>query len=147
TAPCVCELKALRLDRCEFSPAGARRFAKKASFLGGLKQLDVGHNHFGPVGLSGLLDREPASLHTLRIRDNDLFDQGAELLAASPASDTLLEVDLSQNGMGPAAAQALGKSAHLRGLLVLRLADNSISESSAAALAASPLGQRLAVLE
>jgi hypothetical protein len=32
-------------------------------------------------------------------------------------------------------------------LLVLRLADNPISEPAAAALAASPLGRRLAVLE
>jgi hypothetical protein len=145
-APCLRELKVLRLDRCEITLAGARLFAKKASFLGGLRRLDVGHNHFGPVGLTGLLDRKSPSLHTLQMRDNDLFDQGAELLAASPASDALLVVDLSQNGLGPAAAQALGESAHLRGLLVLRLADNPIGESSAA-LAASPLGQRLAVLE
>src|SRR4029079_6560546 len=74
-------------------------------------------------------------------------DKGAALLAASPASDALLEVDLSQNGLGAAAALALGESAHLRSLLVLRLLDNSITELSAAHLAASPLGQRLAVLE
>jgi uncharacterized membrane protein len=79
--------------------------------------------------------------------DNDLFDKGAALLAGSPASDALLEVDLSQNGLGAAAALALGEAAHLRGLLVLRLEDNPINESAAAALAASPLGQRLAVLE
>jgi uncharacterized protein (TIGR02996 family) len=146
-APCLRELKVLRLDRCEITLGGARLFAKKASFLGGLRRLDVGHNHFGPAGLTDLLDRGPASLHTLRMRDNDLFDAGAATLAASPASDAMLEVDLSQNGLGAAAAQALGESAHLRGLLVLRLADNPISESSAAALAASPLGQRLAVLD
>jgi Ran GTPase-activating protein (RanGAP) involved in mRNA processing and transport len=146
-APCLRELKVLRLDRCEITLAGARLFAKKASFLRGLRQLDIGHNHFGPAGLTDLLGRKPAALHTLRMRDNDLFDAGAELLAASPTSDSLLEVDLSQNGLGPAAAQALGKAAHLRGLIVLRLADNPISESAAAGLAASPQGQRLAVLE
>jgi uncharacterized protein (TIGR02996 family) len=147
TAPCLRELKTLRLDRCEILQSGARLFAKKASFLGGLRRLDVGHNHFGPAGLAALLEREPPSLHTLHMRDNDLFDQGAELLAGSRASDALLEVDLSQNDLGPAAAQALGESAHLRGLLVLRLADNRIQELAATALAASPLGQRLAVLE
>jgi uncharacterized protein (TIGR02996 family) len=146
-APCLRELKTLRLDRCEILQSGARLFAKKASFLGGLRRLDVGHNHFGPTGLAALLEREPPSLHTLHMRDNDLFNQGAELLAGSLASDVLLEVDLSQNDLGPAAAQALGESAHLRGLLVLRLADNPINESAATALAASPLGQRLAVLE
>jgi uncharacterized protein (TIGR02996 family) len=145
--PCLRELKTLRLDRCEILQTGARLFAKKASFLGGLRRLDVGHNHFGPAGLADLLGRAPSELHTLQMRDNDLLDRGAELLAGSPASDTLLEADLSQNGLGPAAARALGESAHLRGLLVLRLADNPINESAAAELAASPLGQRLTVLE
>jgi uncharacterized protein (TIGR02996 family) len=147
TAPCLRELKALRLDRCEIPLSGARSLAKKAAFLDGLRFLDVSHNHFGPAGLEEMLERQPPVLHTLRMRDNDLFDNGAALLAGSPASDALLEVDLSQNNLGDAAALALGASPHLRGLLVLRLADNRISASAAAALAASPLGRRLAVLE
>jgi uncharacterized protein (TIGR02996 family) len=146
-APCLGELKALRLDRCEIPLAGARLLASKAGFIAGLRALDIAHNHFGPVGLEALLKREPPALHTLHLRDNDLFDKGAALLAGSPASDTLLEVDLSQNGLGPAAAQALSESPHLRSLIVLRLADNAINESAGATLASSPLGQRLAVLE
>jgi Ran GTPase-activating protein (RanGAP) involved in mRNA processing and transport len=147
TAPCLRELKVLRLDRCEVPLAGARLLAKRAAFFDGLRLLDVGHNHFGPAGLEALLERQPPSLHTLRMRDNDLFDKGAELLAASPASDVLLEVDLSRNRLGAAAAQVLGESPHLRELLVLRLADNPINDWAAAALKASSLGQRLAVLE
>jgi uncharacterized protein (TIGR02996 family) len=147
TAPCLRELKSLRLDRCEIPLAGARVLAKKAAFLDGLRLLDVGHNYFGPVGLGALLERQPPALHTLRLRDNNLFDKGAKLLAASPASDALLDVELSQNDLGPAAAEALGASAHCRGLLVLRLEDNRINEPAAAALAASPLGRRLAALE
>lgn len=146
-SPCLRELKALRLDRCEVSQTGARLFAKKASFLGGLRLLDIGHNNFGPTGLAALLERGPSALHTLRMRDNDLFDTGAKLLADSPASETLLDVDLSQNGLGHAAAQALGESAHLGKLLVLCLTDNPIHESAATALAASALGQHLAILE
>ena len=146
-AQCLSELKALRLDRCEIPLTGARILAKKAIFLDGLRKLDVSHNHFGPAGLAALLEREPPSLHTLWMRDNDLFDKGAKLLSESPASDTLLEVDLSQNGLGTAAAEALGGSAHLRGLLVLRLGDNSMSELVASSMATSPLSQRLAVLE
>ena len=145
--PCLSELKSLRLDRCEITAAGARLFAKKASFLGELRCLDLGHNHFGPSGLAALLAREPAALHTLRMRDNDLLDAGAEVLAGSPASDTLLEADLSQNNLGPVAAKVLGESDHLDGLLVLRLADNPIPEAAATALAASPLGTRLSELE
>jgi uncharacterized protein (TIGR02996 family) len=146
-ARCLRELKELRVDRCEIPLGGARVLAKKAAFLDGLRLLDVGHNHFGPAGLAALLERKPPSLHTLRMRDNDLFDKGAMLLAESPASDALLEVDLSQNRLSSAATVVLGASARLRGLLVLRLVDNPINEAAAAALAASPLGQRLTVLE
>lgn len=146
-APCLRELKSLRLDRCELPLDGARLFAQKATFLGGLRALDVGHNHFGATGLGALLDRAPAALHTLVLRDNDLFDKGAALLAGSPASDTLVELDLSQNALGPTAAEALGDSPHLRGLLVLRLTDNVFSQYAAATLAESALGRRLAVLE
>jgi uncharacterized protein (TIGR02996 family) len=147
TAPCLRELKALALDRCEIPLGGARKLAKKATFLDGLRRLDVSHNHFGPAGLTALLERKPPALHTLVMRDNDLFDKGAEVLAGSPASDGLLEVDLSQNGLGAAAALALGESAHLQGLLVLRVAVNPINVSAGAMLAASPLGQRLVVLD
>ncbi|HEX5269331.1 MAG TPA: TIGR02996 domain-containing protein [Gemmataceae bacterium] len=147
-APCLRELKALWLDRCEITQVGAGLFAKKTSFLGGLRILEVGHNHFGSAGLAALLGRSPPSLHTLGMRDNDLFDRGAEILAASPASDVLCDVDLGQNQLGPSGARALGESPHLRGLLVLRLGDNPlINESAAKELAASPLGRRLAVLE
>jgi Ran GTPase-activating protein (RanGAP) involved in mRNA processing and transport len=146
-APCLRELKALRLDRCEITLSGARRFAKKASFMPDLRILDVGHNHFGPAGLADLLGRKPPALHTLQMRDNDLFDKGAKLLADSPASDPLLEIDLSQNGLGNPAALTLGESVHLSKLLILRLADNTIGESAANVLANSPLGRRLSVLE
>lgn len=144
---CLGELTALRLDRCEVSVMGAGPFARKASFLGGLRRLDVGHNHFGPTGLTALLARKSATLHTLGMRDNNLADEGAELLAGSPASNPLLEVDLSQNGIGTDGVLALGESKHLRGLLALRLADNSFTKSTVAALRASALGQRLGVLE
>src|SRR5262249_444901 len=105
---CLSKLKALRLDRGEIPLTGARLFAEKGSFGGGLGVLDVGHNHFGSTGLGTLLERKPAALHTLRMRDNDLLDQGAELLAGSKAARSLIEVDLSQNGLGEDAAQALG---------------------------------------
>jgi uncharacterized protein (TIGR02996 family) len=146
-APCLEDLKVLRLDRCEIPLTGARNLVKKAPFFRGLRLLDVGHNHFGPSGLGALLEREPPSLHTLGMRDNDLFFQGAELVAGSPASDVLLELDLSQNNLGPAAAEVLGDSSHLRELRILRLADNPMTDAAGAALAASPLGRRLSVLE
>jgi Ran GTPase-activating protein (RanGAP) involved in mRNA processing and transport len=147
TAPCLGELKVLRLDRCEIRRADARALVEKAVFLGELRQLDVGYNHFGSAGLAALLAREPRHLHTLVMRDNDLHDRAAELMAQSPATDALLDIDLRNNGLGNAAAQALSESTHLRGLLVLRFGNNPVYESAASALAASPLGRRLSVLE
>ncbi len=145
-APCLSELKTLLLNRCEVPLTGARNLAQQAAFLTDLRILNVGDNHFGPAGLEALLERAQV-LQSLQIRGNDLFDKGAALLAASPASDALAKLDLRNNGIGPDGARALGESAHLRNLLILRLEDNSIPESEAVALAASPLGQRLAVLE
>src|SRR5262249_31890633 len=87
SAPCLGGLKELRLDRCEVPLDGARQLAKKAAFLDGLRVLDVAHNSFGPAGLAALLESEPPALHTLLLRDNDLFDKGAAILAGSPASD------------------------------------------------------------
>lgn len=144
---CLRELKVLKLDRCEISRAGARLFAKKATFLGGLRVLDIGYNHFGAPGLGALLERKPPALHTLSLRDNDLLDKGPELLAGSPASDPLLDVDLSRNHLGDDAALALGDTPHLRGLLALRLTDNPISPEAIAVLKASTLGRRLTLLE
>lgn len=144
---CLRELKMLKLDRCEVSLTGARLFAKKAKFLPGLRVLDVGHNHFGPSGLEALLDRQPEELHTLRMRDNDLLDEGAELLAKSPASDLLREVDVSGNMFGPVAAQALGETPHLRNLLALNVSDNPFGVPAAKELTDSPLGKRLLALE
>src|SRR5262249_13906898 len=43
-APCLSELKDLRIDLCEVPLDGARALAKKAGFLDELRVLDVGHN-------------------------------------------------------------------------------------------------------
>jgi uncharacterized protein (TIGR02996 family) len=145
-APCLSALKVLELDRCEIRSSGARWVAG-ASFLGSLRRLNVDSNSFGPEGLYRLLEKKPPFLHTLLMADNDLGDEGAAHLAESPASDTLLNVNITRNGLGDGAAKALAKSKHLRELLVLRLNDNPISKQAAGALAWSPLGKRLAVLE
>jgi Ran GTPase-activating protein (RanGAP) involved in mRNA processing and transport len=107
----------------------------------------VNHNRFGPKGLAALLARKPQQLHTLQMVDNDLGDEGVARLAASPAADSLLEVDLSVNRVGDSAARALAETKHLRNLLVLRIDEWRFSEPAKDALVRSPLGQRLAVLE
>jgi uncharacterized protein (TIGR02996 family) len=145
-ATCLDELKVLALDRCEIQSSGARGLAK-APFLGGLRRLNVDQNTFGPEGLHALLQKKPQQLHTLEMINNDLGDEGVSHLAESPASTTLLKVNLSQNGLGDHAAEALARSRHLKNLLVLVLNVNQIDKPAAQALARSALGKRLDVLE
>jgi uncharacterized protein (TIGR02996 family) len=145
TAPCLRELKVLEVDRCEINLSGARRLAK-APFLRSLRRLNVNQSSFGPQGLHALLEKNPRELHTLQMVNNDLGDEGVSHLAESPASDSLLEVNLAHNYLGDHAAEALVKSKYLRNLLVLHLYDNPIDKPAVADLVASPLGKRLAIL-
>lgn len=143
-AKCLSELKILRLDRCEIPKDSAVRFAKTASFVQGLRILEAGHTDFGSAGLEALLQRSSTTLHSLGLRNNTLMNEGAALLAQSPASNELLELDLGENHLTDAAAKSLGKTKNLRRLLILRIGDNP--KLGYQALASSPLGKRLKLL-
>lgn len=145
-APCLRELKSLRLDRCEVTSHGARLFAKKAKSLEGLRVLESGYNYFGVGGLTALLGRAAPHLHTLGLCDNGLGDAGAKLLADSPAADNLRELDLSRNGIRDG-VYSLGETTHLRDLLILRMKGNAIAPSAVPVFADSPLARRLGLLE
>jgi uncharacterized protein (TIGR02996 family) len=140
-APCLQELKVLELDRCEIRLSGAR-WLVNAPFVGNLRRLNVNHNSFGPEGIYRLLEKKPPFLHTLLMRENDLGDEGAAHLAESPASDTLLELDIAHNDLGDQAAKSLEKTKHLRNLLILRLPHNQMSKAAVDALLKSPLAKR-----
>jgi uncharacterized protein (TIGR02996 family) len=144
-APCLCDLKVLNLERCEIHMTGARRLAE-AEFLANLRVLDVNDNSFGPNGLRAILKANPKHLHTLDIRNNELDDEGVVSLAASPAAETLQDIDLSRNGLSTKAAKALAQSKHLKNLLLLRLAWNQIDRGGRASLKRSALGKRVSIL-
>ncbi len=143
-AKCLSELKILRLDRCEIPESGAAHLMKTASFIEGLHILDAGHNDFGNTGVGALLQRSSTTLHSLCLRNNTLLDEGAALLAESPASNELLELDLGENHLTDEATKSLGNTGNLRRLLLLRIGDNPKLRYKA--LASSPLGQRLKLL-
>jgi uncharacterized protein (TIGR02996 family) len=145
-AACLRTLKALYVGRCELGPVGADKLAK-ARFFGGLRILSADYNNFGPEGLSALLGVKPAALHSLLLAGNDIGDAGVGVLATSPASDNLLNVDLAANDLGAGSARLLGATGHLRNLRVLRVTNNPLDKRSRDALAASPLGKRLTSLE
>lgn len=144
SAPCLRELKVLTLDQCEIPPSVARAFAR-APFLASLRQLNLNSNNIGPMGLRAILDKGCPELHTLNVANNDLDDEGVSDLAASPASDTLIDLNLAENDLGEDAAEAMAGSEHLQNLLVLSLDGNRIKKPALRALVRSPLGKRLAV--
>jgi len=143
-AQCLSELKTLRIDRCEISQDGEINFANGASFIEGLRILEAGHNHFGTAGIKALLERSSKTLHSLGLRNNTLTNEGVALLADSPASNELLELDLGENALKADARKSLGNTENLRRLLILRIGDNP--KLGYKALSTSPLGQRLKVL-
>ena len=143
-AKCLSELKKLRLDRCEISEADAVIFAKTASFFEGLHILEAGHNYFGSAGLKAILQRSSTTLHSLGLRNNTLTNEGATMLAESPASNALLELDLGENALTARAMRSLGTTANLSGLSILRVGENP--KLGYEALALSPMGQRLKLL-
>ena len=143
-ASCLSDLKTLRMDRCEISQDDAVAFAQTAPFLDGLRILEAGHNHFGLTGLQSLLGRSSTTLHTLGLRNNSLANEGVLLLAESPASNELLELDLAENQLTRSVVKSLGETEHLRQLLILRIGDNP--KLGYKPLADSALGQRLKLL-
>ncbi len=145
-AACLDELKSLNLGRCEM-PADETQRVAEASFIAGLRVLDLGHNTFSPGGVGELMARRPAALHTLKLRDTDIGDDGAAHIAESPASDALLELDIADNRLTDRAAAALAASEDLRSLVVLRLGGNRIGKPALEALAESDLGRRLVSLD
>lgn len=144
-ATCLSDLKELRLDRCEIPEAAAFNFARTATFLEGLQILEAGHNHFGNAGLKAILERSSTTLHSLGLRNNTLSNEGAALLAKSPASNALLELDLAENALTSGVTKLLGSTENLRELLILRIGDNP--KLGYKALASSPTGQRLKLLD
>jgi uncharacterized protein (TIGR02996 family) len=79
----------------------------------------------------------PGRLRSLRLCRCQIGDEGARVLAESPALSGLRELDLFENGIGPAGAEALAKSPYLENLTDLGLSTNAIGSHGASALASS----------
>jgi hypothetical protein len=76
--------------------------------------------------------------HALELADDPIGDAGAQALAQSPHLGKLTTLDLAGNLIGPEGAAALAASPHLAGLTALHLGYDFIGPEGAAALAASP---------
>ena len=80
-----------------------------------LETLDLGDNEIRVAGAAAIADGLAVTrhLHTLSLRLNRLGDEGGEMviLAAAENNKTLTSLDLSNNDLGMAAAQAIGRLA------------------------------------
>jgi uncharacterized protein (TIGR02996 family) len=87
-----------------------------------------------------------AGLVALDLKDNGIGDAGAEALAQSPHLTNLRVLNLGYNWIGDAGARALAQSPHLTNLRELNLSSSWIREAGAEALAQSPHLTNLRVL-
>jgi uncharacterized protein (TIGR02996 family) len=104
-----------------------------------LRSLRVSNSVFVGRGIPGRLRRLHANAAQFSLA-------GVRRLAADPAVQSLCELRLEANNLGPAAVRALARSPHLAGLTVLGLRNNPIGDTAAAELAASPHLRRLELL-
>lgn len=119
--------------------------AVAASELPALKKLELwlGTEEYGFDGDIGtckqLLEAiEPQRLEVLALRDSEIADELAQLLAGQPWLGKLAVLDLSKGTLGDVGAQALLDSPYLAGLGKLDLSHHYISEPMQAKLRALP---------
>jgi hypothetical protein len=113
--------------------------------LAQIRDLDVGGNHLTVPGLRALLASPYLkNLRLLRLSFNDdLGDEGAELVANSPNLAGLLSLKMSFCSVADAGMKALASSPFLTNLRVLKLWDCRVADEGARALAGSPNFRRL----
>jgi uncharacterized protein (TIGR02996 family) len=175
-SPGLSSLDRLALARNELTETGARALAV-SPHLGALRRLDLGHNPVGPAGAEALAasDRLPhleqlelsgcglggPRLHTaprvadlLRVATLDLSANGLGPAALkplfSPGPDTpvrLNTLDLSQNDLGEPGARVLAGLPALAGVRVLKLTGCGLNDDGVRALAESPYLTGLVALD
>jgi uncharacterized protein (TIGR02996 family) len=115
--------------------------------LGGLATLAFCDYFVGPLTAEGAraLAASPhlGRLRELRLGRNNVGDVGLRALAAAPRLDGLLLLNVMDNGITDRGALALAASPYLARLTTLWLQDNAITAAGAAALRASPHLRRL----
>jgi uncharacterized protein (TIGR02996 family) len=128
-----------RLDLCRNhldSRAGETLAA--APFFPHLTFLDLGGNDLTGAGLTGLLKAPAIHLAELRLWETRRGDELVGVLADSPRWGCLRRLDLSSTGLTDAGVERLAGTAHLAGLVELRLVGNAIGDAGLTALAGSP---------
>jgi uncharacterized protein (TIGR02996 family) len=146
-APFLAQLRELDLTNCQLTAPGLKALVSSKHFRCPLL-LDIGCNPVGPAGLRAVLEAPGLEqLVTLEASGCKVDDAAIATLAGCPRLTTLLHLDLGANdGIGPAGAEALASSPHLRRLASLVLQACPIGEAGARALLRSPHLRRLHLL-
>jgi uncharacterized protein (TIGR02996 family) len=113
-----------------------------------LVAIDLGNNALGRAGLASLLPalERLEELADLRLDDNDLGDEGARLLAASPVARRLRRLSLGTNRLTAEGLRPLLGSLGPGRLTELRLYNNSLGVAGLRLLEGWPARERLATL-
>jgi uncharacterized protein (TIGR02996 family) len=142
--PFLSHLRELDLTNCALGDSGLKAVVSSSHFRCPAL-LDMGHNRIGRAGMRALLRAlDLERLVVLEARSNSLDDKAVAELAGSPRLAGLLHLDISKNAkVGPAGAEALAASPHLKRLASLDLYGCPIGEVGARALLRSPHLRRL----
>lgn len=112
-------------------------------FFAGLTDLDLGGNDVNDAGVAALADsRSLARLCGLGLARNHVGDAGVKALVASGLFRRMVarggRIDLRENAVGPAGAEALAGAPEFARVTALNLDKNYLGDRGAVALASSP---------
>jgi uncharacterized protein (TIGR02996 family) len=143
-APFLGQLRELDLSNCHIGPEGVEPLVSSPNFRCP-NQLELDSNAISGAGLRALLKAPGLErVIVLRLESTRLNADDIAELAACPRLAGLLHLCLSPgSALGPAGAQALAGSRHLRSLASLELSGCPIGEQGARALARSTTLRKL----
>ncbi|HSK08182.1 MAG TPA: protein kinase [Vicinamibacterales bacterium] len=139
-------LRVLRVSACGLAGDDLGRLLRAAGPR--LETLEAAGNDLGPEGAAAFAEGSPVeTLRRLDISANRLGVAGVSALAGGQACRAVRELTIDANEIGDAGGEALARAlASMPSLEHLRMEDNGIGAGVLAALAESPLANRLVAL-
>ncbi len=138
----------LVLRRCQLDDEAAQSLAK-APWFSALRTLDLSYNKISDRGFEALVDGlEGSGLQRLELRNNQLSDRAMEALGNAPHLwQTMQELDLSHNFIGPRGIQGLAQQTSITSLQRLNLNANPLGQRGGMFLRRAPWLEQLQYLQ
>ena len=142
-------------SRTERAEAARKQSKRDPAFLShprvlALRRLGIAYSGFADEMIDALAGAPFQRLEWLDLSRNDVFPEDFQRIGASPGYDRLVELVFdgpSKYTFGAKIAEALGAVQRLGALRVLRLRNCGMNEATAQILLASPLAQRLELID